>query len=223
MRWLVVLVFLLLGAASAQLEVRFLDVGQGDAVLIRAPTGETVLYDGGRRDEQVLEYLRDLGVTRVDLVIASHPDLDHIGGLEAVVRAYEPRFYLDNGLDYGSVAYNELEAALAELQTTQLPPSARRIDLGDAVAQVLPPPSLPALGNNDNSVGLEVSYGDFKLALTGDAEAAQFTWWAENIPELLGDVDVYKASHHGSENGDTPLSMSRFKPGAVVVSAGQPL
>ena len=54
----------------------------------------------------------------------------------------------------------------------------------------------------------------------GDAEAAQFTWWAENIPALLTDVDVYKASHHGSENGDTPLSMSRFKPETVVVSAG---
>ena len=189
-------------------------------MLLRASTGQAALYDGGRRDDQVLEYLRSVGVEQVNLVVASHPDADHIGGLEAVVRAYRPSFYLDNGFEHDTVTFRDLESALAEAGSTQVPATSRRFSLGDASLQVLPPPAIASLGNNDNSVGLVVTYGEFKLALTGDAEAPQFTWWAENIPDLLTDVDVYKASHHGSENGDTPLSMSRFKPETVVVSAG---
>ncbi len=220
MKRLAVLLALLLSVASAQLEIHFVDVGQGDSVLIRTHDGRNVLYDGGRRETQVLEYLQDVGVKSLDLVIASHPDFDHIGGLEAVVRAYQPRAFLDNGFDYGSAAYRDLDAALNELGIAKVPPTARRIGLGEASLQVLPPPGIPSLGNNDNSVGLVLTYGAFELALTGDAERAQFAWWVENVPELLEDVDVYKASHHGSENGDTPLSMSRFKPETVVISAG---
>ena len=220
MKLLLTLLALLLSFACAQLEVHFIDVGQGDSVFIRAPNGQSLLYDGGRRGDVPLEYLRSLGVERVDLVMASHPDADHIAGLIPVIEAYEPRFFMGNGQRAETVTFDRLVAALEGPGTQVLEPTAQRIGLGDASLQVLPPPGLASFDRNNNSVGLVVTYGQFKLALTGDAEAPQFTWWAENIPELLSDVDVYKASHHGSENGDTPLSMSRFKPETVVVSAG---
>ena len=219
-RALVLFVLLLASFGSAQLELTFLDVGQGDSVLIRSPSGQTVLYDGGRKDDQVLEYLRELGVQNLDLVIASHPDADHIGGLEAVIDAYRPGIVMTNALHYDSATFRGMRTVITDTGARLLEPTARRVMLGEVTLQVLPPPGDLSLGNNDNSVGLVISYGNFRAALTGDAEAKQFNWWAQNVPGLLESVHVYKASHHGSENGDTPLSMSLFKPEVVVVSAG---
>src|SRR5687767_4049758 len=84
--------------ASAQLRVHFFDVGQGEAVLIQAPSGQNVLYDGGQGVIQMSEYLDSLQVTSIDVVVASHLHADHIGGLADVVRRYRPKYYLDNGI-----------------------------------------------------------------------------------------------------------------------------
>lgn len=209
-----------MGVVSAQLEVHFIDVGQGDAVLVRSPSGQTVLYDGGRSRDTVLEYLQRVGVSSLDLVIASHPDADHIGGLAAAVRAYRPRFYLDNGLPYSTRTYEDLLLAVQEAGSQVLEPTARRVGLGDAELQVIPPPGIEAWGNNDNSVGVVITYGDFRAALTGDAEHAQVGWWLENVPELLEPVQVYKSSHHGSPKGDSAGSIGAFRPETVVISVG---
>ena len=207
-------------ARAQGLELVFLDVGQGDAVLIRSPSGQNVLYDGGRRDEQVLSYLREMNIQSLDLVIASHPDADHIGGLAEVVRHYEPRFFIDNGVPHSTQTYQGLLDAVESAGTRLLEPTGQRIGLGEVSLQVLPPPDDESLDNNNRSVGVVVSYGSFTAALTGDAEAAAFSWWAEHTPSLLEPVTVYKSSHHGSENGDTPLSMDRFSPEVVVISVG---
>lgn len=99
-------------------------------------------------------------------------------------------------------------------------PVDRRLVLGDVSLQILPPPNDPALGRNSNSVGIIISYGDFRAAFTGDAEE-QFRWWLENVPELLPHVQVYKSSHHGSTNGDSRASVTTFAPEAVVISVGE--
>jgi competence protein ComEC len=220
-RFVTLLLILLLSVTLAQeLEIHFIDVGQGDAVFIRAPGGQGVLYDGGRRSQVPLNYLRSIGVTQVDLVIASHADADHIAGLAAVVEAYRPRFFMDNGIPHTTQTYFNLLETVAQAGSQLLEPTNRRITLGEVVLQVIPPPGIPSYGNNDNSVGLVIEYGQFRAALTGDAEARQFNWWEENVPELLVPVQVYKSSHHGSENGDTPLAMSRFRPEVVVIGVG---
>lgn len=202
------------------LEIHFIDVGQGDSVLVRSPSGQNVLYDGGRRDDDALNYLQSVGVTSLDLVIASHADADHIGGLEEVVRYYRPRFFMDNGIPYTTQTYFGLLEAVREAGSQVIPPTARRIGLGAASLQVIPPPGDAGLGNNDNSVGAVISYGDFDVALTGDAEEAEFDWWLANVAELLNPVEVYKSSHHGSPNGDSSESVRAFSPEAVVISVG---
>lgn len=207
-------------AQGQNLEVHFIDVGQGDSVLIRSPTGQNVLYDGGRRDDDALAYLQSVGVTSLDLVIASHADADHIGGLEEVVRYYQPRFFMDNGIPHTTQTYFGLLAAVQEAGSQVIAPTDRVIGLGDASLQVIPPPGIESLGNNDNSVGVIVSYGDFDVALTGDAEEAEFAWWFENISQLLHPVEVYKSAHHGSPNGDSVESVTTFDPEAVVISVG---
>ena len=193
-RFLLLFLFCLFPFSLAQLELVFLGVGQGDSVLIRSPSGQNVLYDGGRRDDEVLEYLREMNVQSLDLVIASHPDADHIGGLAEVVRHYQPRYFMDNGVVHSTQTYQGLLGAVEGAGSSLLEPSGQRIGLGEVSLQVLPPPD--------------------------DAEAQAFNWWATHAPDLLTDVAVYKASHHGSENGDTPLSMSEFKPETVVISVG---
>ena len=212
---------LLFGFASAQLELHFIDVGQGDSILIRSPSGQSVLYDGGRLQDVPLEYLRRIGVKSLDLVVASHADADHIGGLAAVIRAYHPRFFIDNELPHTTQTYDDLLLAVQEAGSQVIAPTARRIGLGDAALQGIPPPGDEGLDSNNNSVGLVVSYGEFRAALTGDAEAPEFGWWQANVPGLLRDVDVYKSAHHGSENGDSAASMAAFKPETIVISVGE--
>ena len=207
--------------ASERLTLSFIDVGQGDAVLIRSPSGQNVLYDGGRPTKEVLEYLQSVGVTSLDLVIASHADADHIGGLEAVVRFYKPRLFMDNGLPHDTQTYRGLLRAVRDAGSQLVPPTARRIGLGDASLQVISPPDDPGLSSNDHSVGIVVTYGKFRAALTGDAEEPEFRWWLENVPELLEPVAVYKAAHHGSPNGDSEESIATFEPETVVISVGR--
>lgn len=207
-------------AYGQSLEVHFIDVGQGDSVLIRSPSGQNVLYDGGRRDDDALAYLQSVGVTSLDLVIASHADADHIGGLEEVVRYYRPRFFLDNGIPHTTQTYFGLLEAVQEVDSQVIAPTDRRIGLGEASLQVIPPPGDESLSGNDNSVGAIVSYGDFDVALTGDAEQPEFGWWFANVPELFRPVEVYKSSHHGSPNGDSEESVTAFDPETVVISVG---
>ena len=223
MRRLLVLLLVVLTAGVAgagELEIHFIDVGQGDAVLIRSPGGQNVLYDGGRSSGPVLRYLDAQGVRHLDLVIASHADADHIGGLVDVVARYRPGYVMDNGLSHTTATYASLLTAIAEAGSAYLEPTARTISLGDVTLRVLPPTGDAELGQNDNSVGLVLAYDGFAAALTGDAEAPQFGWWAEHHPELMTKVDVYKSSHHGSRNGDTPLSVDRFRPEVVVIGVG---
>ncbi len=200
------------------LVVTLLDVGQGDAVLIQAPTGQNVLYDGGRYADRALEQLQARGVTKLDLVIASHADFDHINGLVEVVRYYKPRFFMDNALPHTTQTYAELLQAVQAAGSQLLEPTARTITLGDVTLRILPPPGDTSLGQNDNSVGVMVSYGSFRASLTGDSEGAEWNYWDDL--GVLEPVQVHKASHHGSANGDIPLTMSRLEPETVVISVG---
>lgn len=221
-RLLCLLILLLYGFSLADvLEIHFIDVGQGDAVLLRSPTGQNVLYDGGRGRWRTLEYLQAIGVESLDLVIASHADADHIAGLIEVVLFYQPTYFMDNEIIHTTLTYENLLLAVERVGSIFLEPTAQRITLGSVILQVLPPPGIRSWGNNENSVGLVIEYGDFRLGLTGDMEHRQFAWWSENHPELLVPVQVYKSSHHGSPNGDSPAVMAAFQPEVVVISVGE--
>ncbi len=207
--------------AVGEIQIHFLDVGQGDSVLLIGTEGQAVLYDGGRWDDDALPYLQALGIKTLDLVIASHPDADHIGGLDAVIRAYKPRFYMDNGLGTDTGVYRDLLAAVEEAESQVLEPTRRTISLGDASLEIIPPPLIESYGRNSNSIGVVLDFGDFEAALTGDAEREQFEWWLENTPEYLRGVEVYKSSHHGSKNGDTLESVQTWEPETVVIGVGE--
>ena len=129
----------------------FLNVGQGDAVLIQAPEGQTALVDAGPRD--VVPLLGQLGVEQIDLLVATHPHADHIGGMARVIESLPVRFYMDNGDPHTTQSYRRLIAALdSRPGITYLEAVPRTISLGSASIEVLPLLPRGAAGLNDRSV-----------------------------------------------------------------------
>lgn len=185
MRRLLLAAAALLGAAlsvSAQaqaaprgvLTIRFLDVGQGDAVLITAPTGQTLLYDGGRSEPRMRELLQRHGVTSLSMVVASHGDADHITGLIPAIERFRPPYFLNNGIAATTQTWNRLVQTAAASGTQGVRATNQTITLGGVSIRVLaPPPGMPAGDQNLNSVGLLVQYGTFRALMTGDSGPQQ--------------------------------------------------
>jgi beta-lactamase superfamily II metal-dependent hydrolase len=199
----------------AQVEVTFMDVGQGDAILIRSPEGKLALVDAGATFPA--EALRRHGVRSLELVVASHPHSDHIGGIAGVLRALPPRFYLDNGVPHTTSTYSLVMAHLQQSDITYLQATERRLELGTVTLHILPPPA-QAAGLNDQSVGIVVEYGDFTALLTGDAGTAELEHFLRvGVP----DVTLLKASHHGARDGVSPAWLAAAQPEIVVISCGR--
>jgi competence protein ComEC len=154
------------------------------------------------------------------LAIASHNHADHIGGLAEVLTLFRPQFYMDSGIAATTLTHARVLEAVAAAGSQLLEPVARRVSLGDVTLTVVPPPRIAAWDQNDNSIGLVVEYGAFRLSLAGDAEPREWAWWGTHHPEWLTPVHVHKASHHGSINGDTTDRIAQLSPEVVVVSAG---
>jgi beta-lactamase superfamily II metal-dependent hydrolase len=203
--------------AEPALEIRFLDVGQGDAVLLRSG-GRTALIDAGPADA-IVRRLRTLAVDSIDLFVASHNHSDHIGGADAVLDSLAVGFYLDNRHPAGTRIQARVLERVERKGIGYLAPTARRIALGSARLVVIPPPERVAGDDqNNHSVGILVEQSGFLALFTGDSEAEELN--ALMARDSIPDVDVLKAAHHGSRNGVTPAWLSRTRPEVVVISSG---
>jgi competence protein ComEC len=224
-----ILLALALGAAAVNpatataqqpgaLELRFLDVGQGDAILIRNG-GKTVLVDAGETDG-IATRLRQLGVDSIGLVVASHNDNDHIGGMDAVLRALPVRFYLDNGFPKTTRIQRTVLELVQDHGVTYLQAGPRTIEVGDASIRVFPSPVTGgSVAQNDHSVVLIVERGAFRALLTGDSEKRELA--ALLRQDEVPDVDVFKAPHHGSRTGVLDAFLARARPEVIVLSVGR--
>src|SRR5438067_943971 len=121
------------------LELRFFDVGQGDAALIVTPEGKRVLLDAGPGASPVVPYLRSHHYDTLDLIVASHNHTDHIGGMAAAITATVVRAYLDNGIPHTTATYQSTLQAVAASGAQYLQATARTITVGSASLRVLPP------------------------------------------------------------------------------------
>ncbi|MDE2878297.1 lamin tail domain-containing protein [Candidatus Palauibacter soopunensis] len=200
------------------LRITFLDVGQADAVLIQAPGGRTALIDAGRDD--VAPLLRQFGVSEIDLLVATHPHADHIGGMAGVIAALPVRFYMDNGEPHTTQTYRRLLAALdARPEITYLEASPRTLTLGEVEIDVLPLLPRGTTNHNDRSVSLLVRFGEFRAFLSGDSEVRQLTHLMNQ--GAVRELALLKAPHHGSDNGFTREFLNAARPRVVVISVGR--
>lgn len=208
------------------LEVSFLDVGQGDAIFIEGPTGIQVLIDGGR-DRSVL---RELGKRMgpldrsLDLIIQTHPDADHIGGLPEVFKKYEVSAYMTPGIPNITNPTMALESAVVDEFILQ-PYIARRgmriLLGGGAYADILyPDRDVSGVETNTGSVVMRLVYDETEFFLSGDAPEAIENWLVQLDGEKL-ESDVLKAGHHGSRTSTGEGLLSVLQPEAVIVSAGK--
>jgi competence protein ComEC len=204
-------------AGTTSFRVNFIDVGQGDATLVTVD-GQRLLIDGGRSGATIVQRLSALGVDDLDAVVATHPDADHVGGLAAVLAAYQVERIYVNGDPSTTQTYDDfLEAAEAEGASPVVLTRGDRVPLGGLELFVLSPATVSGDTNND-SVVLRMSCGAVTVQFEGDAEVAAETSMLDS--GLMTDVDILKVGHHGSNTASAEAFLVATHPEVGVISAG---
>lgn len=215
--------------SSQNLTIAFIDVGQGDSILVILPDTKTLLIDGGERESsgKVLATLREHGLNYIDIAVATHPHADHIGGLIDVIENVDVGQVLDSGQVHTTQTFEDF---LDAINTKQIALKSVRegnyilLDPTVKVEVLNPPASIPdgALNEpefNDNSVVLKLTYGEFSALLTGDMqETNELRLVSENATAL--DADVLKAGHHGSRTSSSSAFLNAVTPEVVIISLG---
>jgi len=208
-----------------KLTVDFLDVGQGDAILIQSPKGE-ILIDGGQ-GKQVLEEIGRVMPffdRKIELVILTHPDADHINGLVEVLKNYQVDEVIETGVMNDNKAYSEWQKLIKEKNIKDtIAQKGDKIDLGEGIELDFLWPEDDFKGKkianiNDTSVVNMLDWGETEIILTGDAVV-------KTLDKIAGenqgiDIEILKQPHHGSKNGISQKFLDSFKPEVSIISVG---
>lgn len=215
-------------ADSTQTLVYFLDVGQGDSELIRLPDGTDILIDAGTNDtaDELTEYLKDLGVDAIDILVATHPHEDHIGGMDAVIRSFEiGKIYMPELSDSTvptTKTYEDVLDAMAEkgLKAIKAQPDTVLYENAEQQTKmtILAPLSNHYDNLNNYSVVTKLTCGDRSFLFTGDAEKEVEDSLIKNGTDLT--ADVLKCGHHGSKSSTSADFLSAVHPNSAIISCG---
>lgn len=213
------------GAVGSSLSVHFIDVGQGDSVLI-ASKGGNMLIDCGESEssDYVIRYLRERGITRLDYVVATHPHSDHMGGMYKVINEFDIGEVIIPHLDDSDIPTTRfferfLDSCDAEGCTLTEAEAGRVIALGEASAEIISPNSKDYGSLNDYSVGIFLTHGKNSFIMTGDAEVLSESEMAES--GRLRHAAVLKAGHHGSSTSSSTAFIEAISPEYAVISCGE--
>jgi competence protein ComEC len=207
-----------------KLSVNFFDVGQADSVLIQTPSGENILIDGGEDQDIIQNKLTSKGVSKIDLLILSHPHADHVGGLISVVKNYRIGLILDSGQPHISSLYRKfLEGIKSKRIAYKLARKGQKFKIGTKLKLEILNPSENFISGtesdlNNNSIVAMFVYGRSKFLFPGDVENE-----AEGNLLSFGDKlksDVIKIPHHGSAKNSWQF-LKEIKPKVVVISVGR--
>lgn len=213
--------------AEGTLRLDFLDVGQGDSILLTSSGGFQMLIDGGP-DQAVLEQLRSAMEPSdrfIDVIVLSHPDADHLTGLMDVVRDYVVARVFMPDVEKDTALYRAWEELLEEqgIETTRVR-EPQRVQLPDGIQLFIVHPS-PLTYNegeavNDASLVMRLEHGERSFLFTGDIEKTIEERLVEFWPDAI-DADVLKVPHHGSKSSSTPAFIRAVSPALAVVQVGR--
>ena len=202
--------------------VTFLSVGEGDAILISQGSNQ-ILIDGGRTGKELLAHVgrhMPFWDRTVEIVIATHPDADHIGGFSGLLRAYRVEKFLFTGAQSKTETFSLLQKALA---TSHLEPlkifrgSSIKFPRGGELAIEYPLTALPAEAaeTNTGSIVARFTYGETEMLLTGDLPGEETV-----LPEIRT-ADILKVAHHGSRYSTSAAFLDQLRPSEAIISVGK--
>ncbi len=203
-----------------QLEIHFLDVGQGDSILVKLPNEEILLIDAGTRSSgpYVVDYLKNHDIDKIDYLIATHPHEDHIGGLPEVISKFSVKTaYLPNKTNNTKI-FEQLLLSIKKnnIELIEAKAGVNILDSKDLKLDILGP--VKSYNDiNNNSVLLKLEYEDFVSLFTGDMEKkAELDVLNKNI-----NSDLLKVSHHGSDTSSSEMFLNAVNPKYAVISVGE--
>jgi len=210
------------------LKVAFLDIGQGDSIYIETPDGHQMLIDGGP-DARVISKLSEVmpyGDRSLDVVLATHPDSDHIGGLPEVLNTYTVSNFVDNGMASDTKIYKSLQDKISANKINKIIAVRGKSIMLDKEKNIhfdilFPDRDISNLDTNDGSIVGRLVYGNESFMLTGDAPIH-----TENIIEFNETKEtlhsqILKLGHHGSHSSSSESFLEAVNPDIAIISAGK--
>jgi competence protein ComEC len=208
------------------LKVEFLDIGQGDSIYIEAPNGAQLLVDGGRglKVLSALSSVMPFGDKSIDVVIGTHPDADHIGGLVDVLDKYSVGKIIESGGQSNSKIYNKLEDKIKVKNIPRILGRAGMRIMLDKVHNVYfdilyPDRDVSYMETNDGSIVGKLVYGNTSVMLTADSPISKEFYLMNQDLKIL-DVDILKLGHHGSRTSSSLEYLKATSPNLAIISAG---
>ena len=207
-------------ALNAPLSAHFIDVGQADSALVRLPDGKTMLIDAGdnRTGIKAVAYLDDLGIKRIDYLVATHPHADHIGGMDDVIKNFDVgRVYMPD-VTTNTKTFESVLDAIEEkdIPVTKAAAGVNIFSEDGITADIIAPNSPKYKEMNNYSAVVRLVYGNTTFLFMGDAETL-------SEDEITADVkaDVLKVGHHGSDTSSGENFILRVSPSVAVISVGE--